>query len=126
MQEKQQGLLESEGGVMKKRNKKIRNQLQAELLVHQLMKTETFQRAKLRDAEQATYDAFNMCCFIALQYLEEVFHCKHNGLKKLVEWFAYAKEEMDEDYFIRRAKHHKEVHNLDVLQILGFEFERVE
>lgn len=103
---------------------KVHKQRQVEKMAKELMETETYQMAKLRDAEQATYDAFCMCAFIALQYLEENFHCKHGGLEKMTQWFAYAKEEMDEDYFLRRAKHHKEVHNLDVLQILGFEFER--
>ena len=106
--------------------KKAHREREAQKLAKELMATEAYQEMKYRDAEQATIDAFNMCCFIALQYLEEIFHCKHNGLKKMVEWFAYAKEEMDEDYFMRRAKHHKEAHNLDVLGMLGFEFERGE
>lgn len=109
---------------MKNWANKIHKQRQVEQLAKQLMETEAYQEAKYLDNERAVYDAFNMCCFVALQYIEENFHCKHNGLEKMVQWFCYAKEEMDEDYFIRRAKHHKEVHNLDVLQMMGCEFER--
>ena len=101
---------------------KIHKQRRAEKLAKELMSTEVYQEMKYRDAEQTTLDAFCMCCLITCEYLEGNFHCKHNGLEKFLEFARERKDNMDEDYFLERAEHHREVHDLEALSILGYEF----
>ena len=102
---------------------KIHRKLQAEKLAKEFVHSKIYKQAMDEMETQAVLAAYARIGYFAAEYLELNFHCKRDGILKLLNFLHTRMTEVGEDetYFKDVKKYYLDNYNLDVEQELGIE-----
>lgn len=95
----------------------------ADKMIDEIMNHPRYKEIKEKYRIEATLDAFYAFCFSGMEFLETKHRYGRNGLWGFLEFMAEKPNEMDENYYNKKIAYYKEKYDLDVLNILGCEFD---